>query len=503
MEVLKSPNVFHFTNPTVVQSTSIPLICKGGDVMIKSETGSGKTLSYLIPIVQRLQSITPQIQRSDGAYALILVPTRELCVQIEETIKKLLLPFFWIVPTVICGGQKRKSEKSRIRKGANVIISTPGRLLDHALHTSTLSLKRVQMLVLDEADRLLDMGFDQQLRDLLSLLGQQVSKPVQTILLSATLSPAIQKLAELSLKSPQFIDVDELKKGDAPTSKSKSNAKDDVKDTKDTKSEVKTEEGVFRVPEQLRQYFIQIECNLRLPALCAFLRKELRSVNSNRCRILIFVNTCDSVAFHDELLRELQWPGDGMDGSVTKGTLVALHGNMPQYQRLKNLRAFCKANYATMICTDVAARGLDIPTVDWIIQYDPPTEISEYIHRVGRTARAGKAGQSLLFLQPSEMGMVYTLQSKGLSMKQFNFDVWFDNCVRESGPGHALVYAKRNHAASEIQAAILKTVEESDGLKNLAVVGFTSYCRSYATYSKELKTAFNVRSLHFGHVAKR
>ena len=101
------------------------------------------------------------------------------------------------------------------------------------------------------------------------------------------------------------------------------------------------------------------------------------------------------------------------------------------------------------------------------------------------------------------MGMVYTLQSRGLHMKQFNFDVWFDNCVRESGPGHALVYAKRNHAASEVQAAILKTVEESDGLKNLAVVGFTSYCRSYATYAKELKTAFNVRSLHFGHVAKR
>ena len=274
--------------------------------------------------------------------------------------------------------------------------------------------------------------------------------------------------------------------------------KPDSKDKTNT-----TEESTFKVPEQLRQYFIQIDCNLRLPALCAFLRKELRSVNRNRCRILIFVNTCDSVAFHDELLRELQWPGDGMDSAVTKGTLVSLHGNMPQYQRLKNLRDFCKANYATMICTDVAARGLDIPTVDWILQYDPPTEVSEYIHRVGRTARAGRAGQSLLFLQPSEMGMVYTLQRRGLHMKQFNFDVWFDNCVRESGPGHALVYAKRNHAASEVQAAILKTVEESDGLKNLAVVGFTSYCRSYATYSKELKTAFNVRSLHFGHVAKR
>ena len=105
--------MFHFTQPTLVQSYSIPEIMKGGDVMIKSETGSGKTLSYLIPIVQRLQGLEKRIDRSDGAYAIILVPTRELCVQIEETIKKLLLPFFWIVPTVICGGQKRKSEKSR------------------------------------------------------------------------------------------------------------------------------------------------------------------------------------------------------------------------------------------------------------------------------------------------------------------------------------------------------------------------------------------------------
>ena len=473
--------MFNFSQPTVVQSHTIPVISKGGDVMIKSETGSGKTLSYLIPIVERLQSFPTKIDRSDGAYALILVPTRELCVQIEETVKKLLLPFFWIVPTVICGGQKRKSEKSRLRKGANIIISTPGRLLDHALHTTTFSLSRVQMLVLDEADRLLDMGFEQQLRDLFALLHRQATQPIQTILLSATLSPAIQQLAELSLHSPTFIDADTLRQ----------------------KSSVPAGDASFQVPKQLHQYYIQIDASLRLPALCAFLRKELRNVNQRHCRILIFVNTCDSVAFHDELLRELSWPGDGMDSSAVKGTLVSLHGNMPQHQRLKNLRNFCKSNYATMICTDVAARGLDIPTVDWVIQYDPPTEISEYIHRVGRTARAGKSGQSLLFLQPSEMGMVFSLQNKGLKMRQFNFDVWFDNCVRESGPGHQLVYARRNHAASEIQASILRTVEENTGLKDLALMGFTSYCRAYATYSKELKGVFNVRLLHFGHIAKR
>ena len=494
MEVLKSPNVFNFTHPTVIQSQAIPVISQGGDVMIKSATGSGKTLSYLIPIVQRLQSFPTKIDRSDGAYAIILVPTRELCVQIEETLKKLLLPFFWIVPTVICGGQKRKSEKSRIRKGANIIISTPGRLLDHALHTASLSLKRVQILVLDEADRLLDMGFEQQLRDLFSLLRKQLTQPLQTLLLSATLSPAIQQLAELSLHNPTFIDSDALAKQPTAGSSSASESSEVAADAADQK---------FEVPKQLRQYYIQIDASLRLPALCAFIRKELRDENQRHCRILIFVNTCDSVAFHDELFRELSWPGDGIDTSVVKGTLVSLHGNMPQHQRLKNLRDFCKANFATMICTDVAARGLDIPVVDWVIQYDPPTEISEYIHRVGRTARAGKSGQSLLFLQPSEMGMVFTLQSKGLTMKQFNFDVWFDNCVRQNGPGRHLVYAKRNHAASEIQASILRAVEESEGLNDLAVMGFMSYCRAYATYSKELKGAFNVRLLHFGHIAKR
>ena len=173
--------------------------------MIKSETGSGKTLAYLIPIVQILQSLPTKIDRTSGVYCVILVPTRELCVQIEETIKKLLLPFFWIVPTVICGGQKRKAEKSRLRKGANIIISTPGRLLDHVLHTTSLSLKCVKLLVLDEADRLLDMGFEQQLRDLFNLLQQQTTERVQTILLSATLSQEIQQLATNLLPSSILI----------------------------------------------------------------------------------------------------------------------------------------------------------------------------------------------------------------------------------------------------------------------------------------------------------
>ena len=152
------------------------------------------------------------------------------------------------------------------------------------------------------------------------------------------------------------------------------------------------------MPKQLRQYFVQVESNLRLPTLCAFLRKELRAVNSNHCRILVFVNTCDSVAFHDELLRELAWPGDGIDATAYKGTLVSLHGNMPQHQRLKHLRDFCKANYATMLCTDVAARGLDIPLVTTVVHFDCPSSPKLFVHRTGRTARGGREGTSVVFV---------------------------------------------------------------------------------------------------------
>ena len=217
--------------------------------MIKSETGSGKTLAYLIPIVQILQSLPTKIDRTSGVYCVILVPTRELCVQIEETIKKLLLPFFWIVPTVICGGQKRKAEKSRLRKGANIIISTPGRLLDHVLHTTSLSLKCVKLLVLDEADRLLDMGFEQQLRDLFNLLQQQTTERVQTILLSATLSQEIQQLATLSLKSPSFLDIDKLRKESDPSEDAT------LLGESSGDNEALTS---YQVPKQLRQYYIQV-----------------------------------------------------------------------------------------------------------------------------------------------------------------------------------------------------------------------------------------------------
>lgn len=348
------------------------------------------------------------------------------------------------------------------------------------------------------------MGFDQQLRSLLRLLQEQTTQPVQTILLSATLTPEIQQLANLALKSPVYVDVDQLREEPNPSTSEKSNSGDPTTYAKegDSATQEKTGDPKFQVPKQLRQYYVEVEANLRLPTLCAFLRKQLRQPGIHHCRILIFVNTCDSVAFHHELLQELEWPGDGLDPSVVQGTLAALHGNMPQHQRLATLRSFSRANFAVLLCTDVAARGLDLPTVDWIVQYDPPTELTEYVHRVGRTARAGRSGQSLLFLQPSEAQLLRVLRAQALQLAPLDGAAWFEASVRESGAGKRLVFARRGHAASEVQAAILRTVEASEGLRGLATVAFTSFCRAYATYAKELKGAFNVRSLHFGHVAR-
>ncbi|KAK8802128.1 hypothetical protein WA158_006522 [Blastocystis sp. Blastoise] len=491
----------HLSTPTLVQSAAIPVILSGKDAMIKAETGSGKTLAYLIPIVQQLQAITPRLSRDDGTIAIILVPTRELCVQIEDVLKILLKSFYYIVPTVICGGQKRKSEKTRLRKGSHIVITTPGRLLDHMLHTASFTVNKLRYIILDEADRLLDMGFEAQISQLLRILNARAKEGTgnhpQTVLLSATLSNQIKNLADSTLRNQEYIDADKLLKKNPQLKEEQEMVKDKV-------NQELTDEAFFEMPEQLKQYYFQIELGIKLPMLLSFLRKELRK--SESCKILLFVNTCDSVEFLVELLKEYIWPGDGMDTQVCKGVVFGLHGNMPQYQRLENLREFVKSPLATMVCTDVAARGLDIPTVDWVIQYDPPTELTEYVHRCGRTARAGHSGQSVIFLEPLEIGFLTLLQKRNLTISQLNYDSWFRDSVREVEGKGKYTYKSPFKAAADIQAALVQCVEGEEGsingIRDLAAIGFSSYIRSYATYSKELKTIFSVRALHLGHVAK-
>ncbi|CAI9534271.1 unnamed protein product, partial [Staurois parvus] len=161
-------SVLNITQMTSVQKMTIPALLSGRDALVRSQTGSGKTLAYGIPLVQSLQAVTPKIQRSNGPYALVLVPTRELALQSFTTIQKLLKPFSWIVPGVLMGGEKRKSEKARLRKGINILISTPGRLVDHINSTKSMHFTCIQWLIVDEADRILDLGFQKDITTILN-----------------------------------------------------------------------------------------------------------------------------------------------------------------------------------------------------------------------------------------------------------------------------------------------------------------------------------------------
>lgn len=356
-------NKFNYDHMTRIQQKSIPIILKGNDTLVKSQTGSGKTLAYAIPMIQNLQAIKPEVSRLDGPLALILVPTRELASQTYEIFQKLTLPFRRIVATWIMGGEKRKSEKARIRKGVNIIVGTPGRVLDHLKSTKSFSLKNIRWLICDEADRLLDMGFENQIKEIISTLqSQKDDQKWQTVLLSATLPNKLENLAKVALQNPIRIQLSDEQSLDA--------------------------EEAFAIPSNLVQHIVVVPSKLRLISLMLFIKWRL---NEYKNKILVFVSCRDSVVFHYQILKFL------CDCKVMKQTsednkIFKLHGGMLQENRQKVFHGFQAAKSGVLICTDVAARGLHLPNVDWVLQYTCPTNPVDYIHRVGRTARAGEKG---------------------------------------------------------------------------------------------------------------
>ncbi|KAE9342944.1 putative ATP-dependent RNA helicase [Phytophthora fragariae] len=501
---------FGFARPTNVQVQTIPSVLKGNDILVKSETGSGKTLSYLLPIVQKLQSVSPRIQRQDGCMALVLAPTRELCSQILETANKLIQPFVFLVPGAIIGGEKKKAEKARLRKGITILIATPGRLADHLVNTQSFNYARLQFLVLDEADRLLDMGFEKQITQILTILDAQKSaQKRQNILVSATINSGVQQLAKMSLSNPVLIDADAITSGE------------------DAATEIKaTNQEKFSTPHQLMQHFMLVPAKARLCALTCFLREELRHAprdtkkdgGPGKCKIVVFLSTCDAVDFHYALFRKCAWPsgkGSSEDADSSgdnngvaslfgsQGPVFRLHGNIPQQERVTTFKSFCSSSSGVLLCTDVAARGLNLPTVKWIVQYDPPTETRDYVHRVGRTARSGNQGSSLLFLMPSESEYLDYLSKQGLQLNALSHE----KTVARVGKHGGFLTTSRKKLLHEIVQGDLQFLYEQTLLADkelfeLACQAFHSFVRSYATHSSDTRQIFHVRSLHFGHVAK-
>uniref|UniRef100_A0A1A9WKS2 RNA helicase n=1 Tax=Glossina brevipalpis TaxID=37001 RepID=A0A1A9WKS2_9MUSC len=321
--------------PSRIQKESIPLALQGKDIIGLAETGSGKTAAFALPILQALLD-TPQ-----RYFALILTPTRELAFQISEQFDA-LGSCIGVKCCVIVGGMDMVSQSLQLGKKPHIIIATPGRLVDHLENLKGFNLKAIKYLVLDEADRILNMDFETELDKILKVLP----KERHTYLFSATMTKKVKKLQRASLKDPVKVEVS----------------------------------NKYQTVEQLLQYYIFIPLKYK----DVYLVHILNELAGNS--FMIFCSTCNNTVRTALMLRAL-----GM-------AAIPLHGQMSQNKRLAALNKFKSKNRSILISTDVASRGLDIPHVDIVLNFDIPTHSKDYIHRVGRTARAGRAGKAITFV---------------------------------------------------------------------------------------------------------
>lgn len=412
-----------FQAMTEVQARCIPPLLAGRDVLGAARTGSGKTLAFLIPAIEYLYNA--KFKPRNGTGVVVISPTRELALQIFSVAKELLKHHTHTFG-IVMGGANRKAEADKLQKGVSLLIATPGRLLDHLQNTKGFVYQNMKMLVIDEADRILDCGFEDEMKQIVNILP----KERQTVLFSATQTTKVEDLARVSLKkTPVYINVHEHK--DAAT------------------------------VDGLEQGYVICPSDQRFLLLFTFLKKNMNK------KIMVFFSSCNSVKFHAELLNYIDIP------------VMDLHGRKKQKKRENAFVEFGNAEKGIMLCTDVAARGLDIPGVDWIIQFDPPDEPREYIHRVGRTARAGNKGKALLFLLPTELGFLRYLKQAKVPLNEYEF------------PPSKI---------ANVQGQLEKLIEKNYYLHQSAKEGYRSYLQAYASHS--LKSIFDINLLDLTLVAK-
>ncbi|PAN19433.1 hypothetical protein PAHAL_3G272900 [Panicum hallii] len=513
-----------FQAPTRIQAQAIPVAMSGQHMLVKAATGTGKTLAYLAPIVHLLQMREPRVDRTHGTFALVLVPTRELCLQVYGIAQQLVHRFHWIVPGYVMGGENRAKEKARLRKGISILIATPGRLLDHLQHTASFVYSNLRWIVFDEADSILELGFGKAVEDILEHLGSRNGAPDQNknkgehirrqnLLLSATLNEKVNRLAKISLKNPVMIGLDDQKKpsgksntlGNSHTSLLSDDEEDGILEKQNDVLEHAVDD--FKLPAQLVQRYVKVSCGSRLAVLLSILKSLFERQISQK--VVIFLSTCDSVDFHHTVLSQLEWSsGPQLDMDKKQKFLSCkvfrLHGSMEQDDRKKSFLGFGSEKSAILVSTDVAARGLDFPKVKYIIQYDSPGEASEYVHRVGRTARIGEKGEALLFLQPIELDYLKDLESHGVSLTEYPFQKVLDSFpVNGQKPHKRKIISLDMHPwIMSLQRSLEGFVAAEDATKKLARDAFCSWIRAYTAHRGELKKIFMVKKLHLGHVAR-
>ena len=395
-------NASHFKTLTDIQKKAIPLTLKGTDILGAAKTGSGKTLAFLVPVLENLYR--RRWTELDGLGALILSPTRELAIQIFEVLRK-IGRYHTFSAGLVIGGKSLQEERERLGR-MNILVCTPGRMLQHMDQTAAFETDNLQMLVLDEADRIMDMGF----QSTVDAIVEHLPKERQTLLFSATQTKKVSDLARLSLRDPEYVSVHETANSATPST--------------------------------LQQNYIVTPLPDKLDTLWSFLRSNLKS------KILVFMSSGKQVRFVYEAFRHMQ-PGI---------PLLHLHGRQKQTARLDITTKFSATKNSCLFATDVVARGLDFPAVDWVIQLDCPEDADTYIHRVGRTARYERNGRAVLFLEPSEEeGMLQRLQQRKVAVEKIN--------VRQK---------KQQSIKNQLQNMCFKDPE----LKYLGQKAFVSYVRS-------------------------
>ena len=408
------------TRLTQIQSRAIPPLLTGKDLIGAAKTGSGKTLAFLLPCIEVLYQT--KWNPKNGTGGICIAPTRELAMQIYGVLQEIMsLAGHTQTYGLIMGGANRKTEAQKLIKGVNIVVCTPGRLLDHLQNTKGFNYRNLLALVMDEADRILEQGFEDDLRAILSLLP----KERQTMLFSATQTRKVEDLARVSInpKNSVFIDIP-------------------------SDTNLATAAG-------LQQGFVTCPSDKRFLLLFTFLKKNKKK------KIMVFFSSCNSVKFHAELLNYIDVP------------VMEIHGRQKQVKRTTTFFQFCKNDSGALLCTDVAARGLDIPKVDWIIQFDPPDDPKEYIHRVGRTARgAAGSGRALLFLTPEETGFLRYLKAAKVVLNEYEFPT---------------------HKVANVQSQLQRLIESNYYLNRAARDAYRSYLLAYASHSQ--RDIFNVHAL--------
>ncbi len=335
--LLHTLQAINFNKPTPIQAAAIPAGLQGRDVLGSAQTGTGKTAAFSIPLIVRLMQNREET-------ALVMTPTRELATQVLDTMKKLMPPSAGIRTALLIGGASMFGQKNQLRQNPRLIVGTPGRINDH-LQQRTVRLDRTRFLVLDEMDRMMDMGFEVQIERIV----KQMPRDRQTLMFSATISPRIEKTAHGYMQNPQRISV-----------------------------------GSNNTPiAKIKQEILRMEVAQKFNNLMGQLAERNGSV-------LIFVRTKRGA---DRMAEKLTGLGQ---------SAAAIHGNLNQNQRNRVIQAFRDKKHRIMVATDVAARGLDIPHIEHVINYDLPQQPEDYIHRIGRTARNGSEGSAVCFITPED-----------------------------------------------------------------------------------------------------